>query len=167
MDNGFNIVDFMDLPGFQRCVVRLILRETELTYPQLQEAITTLPEDQQMECDRLDEALASLVENQWLIHEVDGKERRYRVAMHKHNTSNRLGKWDSLELESTDRQRSYHIDLEPAERMLTVRSGGKRKLPTHVWECLTDPPEERTDASATKRTGKLSVPGESGLQNIH
>ncbi len=44
MDNGFNIVDFMDLPNFERCVVRLILRESEVTYPQLVEAITALPD---------------------------------------------------------------------------------------------------------------------------
>lgn len=167
MDNGFNIVDFMDLPNYERCVVRLILRESEVTYPQLVEAITTLPDDQQQECDRLDEALEHLIASQWIIHESDGEERRYRVAMYKRNTSSRLGKWDSLELEGTDEHRTYHVDLEPAETMLTVRSGGKRKLPNQVWSCLTDPaPEERTDASATRRTGRLNVPGEDGLPKI-
>ena len=166
MDSGFNMVDFMDLPGFERCVVRLILRETELTYPQLVEAITTLPEEQQMECDRLDEALDHLTGSQWLVPEGDGQQRRYRVAMHRRSSQN-PGMWDNLELESVDRHRSYHVDLEPADRMLSVKSGGKRTLPVHVWECLTDPaPEERTDTSAKKRTGRLNTPGEDEVPKI-
>jgi hypothetical protein len=75
--------------------------------------------------------------------------------------------WDNLELESVDRHRSYHVDLEPADRMLSVKSGGKRTLPVHVWECLTDPaPEERTDTSAKKRTGRLNTPGEDEVPKI-
>jgi hypothetical protein len=167
MDSGFNIVDFMDLPGFERCVVRLLLRETELTYPQLVEVVATLPEDQQMDQERLDAALDHLTASQWLAREGDGQQRRYRVSLNPRNGSHNRGMWDGLELESIDRHRSFQVDLEPAERMLSVRSGGKRALPAHVWDCLTDPaPEERTDTSAKKRTGRLNAPNEDSVPKI-
>lgn len=158
MDNGFNIVDFMDLPAFERCVVRLLLRETELTYAELVEAVGTLPGDQQMDQDQLDAALQHLTDSGWLVGEGEGQKRRYRVSLSQRNSVSNRGMWDGLELESIDRHGTFQVDLEPAAAMLSVRSGGKRALPRHVWDCLTDPaPEERSDATAKKRTGSLKL----------
>lgn len=158
MDNGFNIVDFMDLPAFERCVVRLLLRETELTYAELVEAVGTLPDDQQMDQAQLDAALEHLTGSQWLVGEGEGHKRRYRVSLSQRNSVSNSGMWDGLELESIDQHGAFQVDLEPAAAMLSVRSGGKRALPKHVWDCLTDPaPEERTDATAKNRTGSLKL----------
>ena len=35
MASGFNVVDFMDLPAVERCIVRLVLRETTMSYADL------------------------------------------------------------------------------------------------------------------------------------
>jgi hypothetical protein len=157
MDNGFNIVDFMDLPGFERCIVRFLLRETELTYPQLVESISTLPDDQQLDQEHLDAALDHLTRSEWIVSSGEGEQRQYRISLMQRNNSHQHGMLDGLELESIDRHGAFQVDLEPAATMLSVRSGGKRALPKHVWDCLTDPaPEERSDTTAAKRTGSLN-----------
>lgn len=168
MNNGFNMVDFIDLPGFERCIIRLILRESEMTYAQLVAALATLPEDQQMDQRQLDTALGNLSADSWLVHEGDGEQRRYRVGVLQRTSTYRHSVLDGLELESIDRHHTYQIDLEPAERMLSVKSGGKRTLPAHLWDCLTDPaPEERSDTSAKQRTGTLNAANKNGTPKIH
>ncbi len=156
MASGFNVVDFMDLPGFERCIVRLVLRETAMTYPQLQEAITTLPPEQKMDQAHLDKALEHLTRSQWLLRQELGQQPSYRVNTSQRGSRNR-GLLDNLELESLDQSRSYKVDLEPAEQTLSVRRGGKRVLPAHIWDCLTDQaPEERSDHTPKRRTGMLN-----------
>ncbi|MFN8447893.1 MAG: hypothetical protein U0521_04720 [Anaerolineae bacterium] len=125
MDNGFNIVDFMDLPAFERCVVRLLLREAELTYAELVEAVGTLPEDQQMDQDRLDAALEYLSGSQWLVGEGEGQKRRYRVICHR-ATAPRIAGCGMVSNWSIDQHGAFQVDLEPSAAMLSVRSGGKR-----------------------------------------
>ncbi|HVU13715.1 MAG TPA: hypothetical protein VHD90_20705 [Phototrophicaceae bacterium] len=126
MASGFHVVDFLDLQPLERCVVRLILREVTMTYPQLCEAITTLPVDQQMDQPKLDTVLDQLTQNHWLVREYDHNLLSYRV-----NTS-----------ENTRRQTGLDLsELSRADDSLNLKRS-KRNLPNHVWDCLTDAPAE-------------------------
>ncbi len=121
MTSGFNVIDFMELPAVQRCIVKLVLRESSMTYPQLSEAITTLPPDQVLNQGELDEALGHLMEERWLIR--DGQ------ACYHVNTISRSKRFDEPQ-------------AEPADDLQGLARGGKRKVPSHVWECLTDDPAD-------------------------
>ncbi len=126
MASGFNVVDFMDLQPLERCVVRLILREVTMSYPQLCEAITTLPADQQVDQLKLDSVLDHLTQNNWLVREYEHNLLSYRV-----NTG--------------DQSRQTGLDLSELSRAddsLNLKRS-KRNLPNHVWDCLTtDTPAE-------------------------
>jgi hypothetical protein len=161
MTSGLSVVDFMDLPGFERCVVRLLLRETELTYLQLRQAVAEMPDNLRRDTLALDTALERLLRDNWLVQSGDEQLPLYRVASIQRN-SRKQGVWDDSPLESIDQQRSFQVDLGPADKMLSVKSsgttsGGKRAVPTHIWDCLTDdsPPEERSDTSPKRQTGRL------------
>lgn len=156
MGSGFNMVGFMDLPGFERCIVRLLLRETELTYPELRQAVADMPEDLRMNEPQLESALDHLVNSEWVISQGDQLV-SYRVSPIQRTSSHNLGLWDDIPLESIDQHGAYQLDLEPADTLLALKSGGKRALPKHIWDCLTDesPPEERTDTTPRRQTGVL------------
>ncbi|MEP7294301.1 MAG: hypothetical protein ABI835_21105, partial [Chloroflexota bacterium] len=60
MTNGFSMVEFMDLPSFERCLVRLLLRKVTMTDGQLRDAVASLPLEQRMDDSRLSATLDHL-----------------------------------------------------------------------------------------------------------
>jgi hypothetical protein len=64
---GINMLELADLPVPQRRVMRVFLREREMTYPDLCTAVETLPEGERLTRAELDEALEILTQQRWLI----------------------------------------------------------------------------------------------------
>jgi hypothetical protein len=79
-EGGLSILDLADLPAGQRKLMRLMLREVELTDRELREAVASWPEEDHMSDDELKSTLDALVSNLWLIRM--GEERlRYRANL--------------------------------------------------------------------------------------
>lgn len=64
---GLSIIELADLPTEQRKVMRLMLREVEMTEQALHEAVAGWPEDDRLSEEALEETLDILSKNQWLI----------------------------------------------------------------------------------------------------
>jgi hypothetical protein len=121
MASGFGMVDFIDLPGFERCIVRLLLRETELSYRQLCQAVAEMPGDLRMDPMQLDTALDHLTRSQWLVCEGDAQDARYRISplqpsSHDHSFG------DDRPLEGSDQQHSAQIELNPMTGCCRLRA---------------------------------------------
>jgi len=154
MAGGFNVVDFMDLPPVERCIVRLVLRETSMTYPELQDAIKTLPPDQQMDQDSFDTALDHLTINEWLVTQTNNQQISYRVNTIQKTANQSQGLLEGLDLEK-NQPRPLRLNLDPADRPLA--NNRKRALPNHIWDCLTEPAAPATEpaSEAPKRRTSL------------
>jgi hypothetical protein len=154
MVSGFNVVDFMDLPPVERCLVRLILRETTMTYPELQQTVTTLPPDQQMDQTSFDSALNHLTFSQWLIRQTQEQQVTYRVNTLQKNATQNPGLLEGLDLEKMDEPRSPQLNLETADQTLAPKRS-RRGLPTHIWDCLTESSADEPVSQAPKRHANL------------
>ena len=150
MASGFNIVDYMDLTSTERQIVRLVLRQQTMTYPQLREAFGKRHMDQA----KLDNALNHLTHMRWLIPQMNGRQVVYRVnSLGRINNTN-PGFLDSLDLEDIQMPESLRLQPDPKNPALPVRRGGKRVLPNHIWESLNDANgnEESTPPFRAQRT---------------
>ncbi len=167
MASGFNVVDFMDLPPVERCIVRLVLRESMMTYLELVDAVATLPADHQMDRQTFDSALNHLTFNDWLLSQRHGPQTVYRVNTLQKTPTQRQGLLDNLDLEPFETP-ELRLTLENTDQVAPTNRG-KRVLPAHIWDCLTgsntkepvnEPPERRAslfdmfiddDSGSTKR----------------
>src|SRR5512140_3458431 len=80
-EGGITALDLADLPPTLRKIMRLMLRELQLSYPQLTEASAALPEDQQLSSKDLDEALDTLTVQGWLTRIGQGEKAIYKVNL--------------------------------------------------------------------------------------
>lgn len=76
---GINMLELADLPVSQRRVMRVFLREREMTYVDLCTAVETLPEGERLTRAELDEALEILTQQRWLINHDHDTIRGYKV----------------------------------------------------------------------------------------
>ncbi len=151
VSGGFNVVDFMSLPAIERSVVRLIMRHVNVTYPQLCEAVATLPIEKRIDQSRLNSALAHLIRTRWLIQQVDEQRVIYRV-----NTLGRPGSqnqdlWDSLDLENMPQPKSMPAPVAPINR------GTKRVLPNKIWDSLIEPSDQNEAPVAAKPARRTNL----------
>jgi len=153
MASGFNVVDFMDLPPVERCIVRLVLRETKMTYLELADAVTTLPDDQQMDRPTFDSALSHLTFNEWLVSQNHGLQTIYRVNTLWKTPTQSQGLLDGLELDALNTPQ-LRLNLDGSDRSLSANRG-KRVLPNHIWDCLTEPVTEEPVNDAPKRRSSV------------
>ena len=139
MTSGFNVVDFMNLPATERSLVRLLLRKISLTYSQIHDAVTNFPDEQRLDDSKLSATLDRLTLNQWLVQQVRGQQIFYRVNSLPRTTRQTPEFWDNLELDSIDQPWSLRLCPQPEQpTMPPVMSGGKRKIPSQIWNCLID-----------------------------
>jgi hypothetical protein len=66
-DTGISPLDLRDLPPRQRWLMRLMIREVEMPYHSLRDALEDMPSDIRMTPAELDEVLTDLVRQRWLI----------------------------------------------------------------------------------------------------
>jgi len=138
MIGGFNLVDLMNLPTFERTIMRLALRKVTMTYPQLREVAI----ERHMNQEKLDEALDHLLKIHWLIRQVNNQQVVYRV--------NVIGKRGAVRQDS---ENNLDRSQQGAEAdFLTMQRGGKRLLPAQIWESLADSGETNAPEPPTKRT---------------
>lgn len=97
---GISAWDLAQLPARQRRVIRLILREVQMPYPELCRATAELPADQRLDQAELDEALTHLLEQAWLIRLGQDVLTTYRVNLRR-KSSSRLASsiWERLDRE--------------------------------------------------------------------
>lgn len=153
MSTGFNVIDFMDLPSTERCIVRLALRQTPISYPQLRDAISK----QTLDDSKLDAALDHLTDTHWLVRQNRDQQTYYRVNPTEKTGSQNPDFWERLDLEAIPQPLAIKLQADPDNCALPIERTGKRRLPQQIWDCLCDPeptPEpKRSSSSNARRTG--------------
>ena len=64
---GITALDLADLPDDYKRIMLMILRNAQMTYPELCDAVDNLPEAERISREALDRALETLLEDNWLI----------------------------------------------------------------------------------------------------
>lgn len=102
-EGGITVLDLADLPSALRKVMRLMLRQVQMTYLQLCEAMDQLPADERMTRAHLDEALQKLAEQAWLIQIGEGERAIYKVNLRR-KPGSKLGAgiWEALDAKLKD-----------------------------------------------------------------
>ena len=80
-EGGITPLDLADLPPRLRKLMRLMLREVEITRADLGKAVQSMPEADQLNDEELDQSLEALVKQSWLIALGEGERIRYRVNL--------------------------------------------------------------------------------------
>jgi len=97
-EGGITALDLADLPTALRKIMRLMLRELQLSYPQLTETIASIPKEDRLPLNELDEALEVLTHQSWLIRIGTGDKAIYKVNLRRKVGSNiAKGVWTSLD----------------------------------------------------------------------
>lgn len=97
-EGGITALDLADLPPAMRKIMRLMLRELELSYPQLTETIAALPDEEQLTLQELNNALDVLSRQSWLIRIGTGDKAIYKVNLRrKAGSTIATGVWNTLE----------------------------------------------------------------------
>lgn len=97
-EGGITALDMADLPATLRKIMRLMLRELQLNYPQLTEAVAALPENERLKPKDLDEALEVLSTQGWLIRIGQGEKAIYKVNLRRKAGSKLAsGVWNTLD----------------------------------------------------------------------
>jgi len=103
-EGGITALDLADLPPALRKIMRLMLRQVQMNYPQLCEAMEKMPEGERMSQSDLDEALKTLSQQSWLIQIGEGERAIYKVNLRRKAGSNiASGIWQSLDAKLKDK----------------------------------------------------------------
>jgi hypothetical protein len=97
-EGGITALDLADLPPALRKIMRLMLRQLQMSYPQLCEAMDTLPQEEQLTRANLDDALQQLSDQAWLIQIGKGERAIYKVNLRR-KAGSKLGEsiWQTLD----------------------------------------------------------------------
>jgi hypothetical protein len=100
---GMTLLDLADLPPALRKIMRVMLRQLQMSYPQLCEVVNQMPQSERMTRVQLDETLKKLVEQAWLIQIGTGERAIYKVNLRR-KAGSQLGEniWNSLESKLKD-----------------------------------------------------------------
>jgi len=98
-EGGITVLDLAELPPALRKIMKLMLRELQMSYPQLVAAMEQMPEGERLTRGDLDEALEKLVEQAWLIQIGKGNRAIYKVNLRR-KAGSKLGEsiWQNLEI---------------------------------------------------------------------
>ena len=97
-DGGITPLDMVDLPPALRKIMRLMLRKVQMSYPELTDAMQSMPEKERLSSDELKEAIATLVEQSWLMKLGEGDRAIYKVNLRRKSGSTLAsGIWQSLD----------------------------------------------------------------------
>ncbi len=97
-EGGITALDLVDLPPALRKIMRLMLRQIQMNYPQLCEAMDKVPKGERLSHTDLDEALKTLAQQAWLIQIGEGERAIYKVNLRrKAGSTLASGIWQSLD----------------------------------------------------------------------
>jgi hypothetical protein len=103
-EGGITPLDLAELPPALRRIMRLMLRELQLNYPRLCEIMDGMPEKDRLPRNELNEALATLTEQYWLIRLGEGEKAIYKVNLRRKSGSTlAAGIWSSLDSKLKDK----------------------------------------------------------------
>ncbi len=97
-EGGITALDLAELSPALRKIMRLMLRELQMSYPRLCEAMDTMPEKDRLTRDGLDDALSTLTQQSWLIRIGEREKAIYKVNL-RHGDGSKLaaGIWSNLD----------------------------------------------------------------------
>ncbi len=103
-EGGITALDLAELSPALRKIMRLMLRELQMSYPRLCEAMDAMPEKDRLTRDGLDDALSTLTQQSWLIRIGEGEKAIYKVNL-RHGDGSKLasGIWSSLDAKLKDK----------------------------------------------------------------
>jgi hypothetical protein len=95
---GISVLDLADLSPALRKIMKLMLRQVRMDYAQLCEAVEQMPEEERLSRAQLDDALANLSEQAWLIQIGEGERAIYKVNLRR-KAGSKLGEslWQNLD----------------------------------------------------------------------
>ena len=103
-EGGITPLDLVGLPPALRKIMRLMLRELQMSYPRLCEAVDAMPSEERLSRDDLSEALSTLSEQFWLIRIGDGEKAIYKVNLRRREGSKlAAGIWGALDSKLKDK----------------------------------------------------------------
>jgi len=97
-EGGITPLDLAGLPPTLRKIMRLMLRELQMTYPRLCEVMDSMPEAERLSRNDLQDALSTLTQQFWLLRIGDGEKAIYKVNLRRKEGSKlAAGIWSSLD----------------------------------------------------------------------
>lgn len=102
-EGGITPLDLVNLPPALRRIMKMMLRELQMNYPQLRAAVEAMPEKERISQDDLSAALATLTQQFWLIRIGEGEKAIYKVNLrHKAGSTLAAGIWSALDAKLKD-----------------------------------------------------------------
>ena len=102
-DGGITPLDMVDLPPALRKIMRVMLRRVQMSYPDLMEAMKGVPEKERLSPDELEKAIATLVEQSWLMKIGEDERAIYKVNLRRKSGSTLAsGIWKALDSKLKD-----------------------------------------------------------------
>jgi hypothetical protein len=97
-EGGITPLDLVELSPTLRKIMKIMLRELQMTYPRLREVMEAMPEEERLTQNLLDDALSTLTQQFWLIRIGENEKAIYKVNL-KRKTGSTLasGIWSSLD----------------------------------------------------------------------
>jgi len=103
-EGGITALDLADLPPALRRIMRLMLRELQLSYPEITNTVASFPEAERIAPKDLDDALDTLTRQAWLIRLGEGQKAIYKVNLRRKSGSNLAGGvWNTLDAKLKDK----------------------------------------------------------------
>lgn len=97
-EGGITALDLADLAPSLRRIMKLMLRELQMDYPRLCETMDSFPSEERLSRPQLDEALATLTRQFWLLRIGEGPRAIYKVNLRKKSGSTlATGIWANLD----------------------------------------------------------------------
>jgi hypothetical protein len=97
-EGGITALDLADLPPALRKIMRLMLRELQLSRSEITNAVASFPDSEQLARKDLDEALDTLSRQAWLIRIGEGEKAIYKVNLRRKSGSTLAGGvWSTLD----------------------------------------------------------------------
>jgi len=97
-EGGITPLDLVSLPPALRKIMKLMLRELQMDYPRLCEAMDAMPAEERLARNDLDDALSTLTQQFWLIRIGEGEKAIYKVNLRRRDGSTlAAGIWSSLD----------------------------------------------------------------------
>ncbi|KAF0107195.1 MAG: hypothetical protein FD146_2036 [Anaerolineaceae bacterium] len=104
---GISAGDIAQLPPALRKIMRLMLREVELTHAAICATMSTLPMADQLNRAELDQALDTLTAQNWLIRRGEGERLNYTVNLRRKPPSQLGGSfWNALDAKITESKKA-------------------------------------------------------------
>lgn len=97
-EEGISAGDIAELPPALRKIMRLMLREIEMTHPAIYAAMDAMPAADKLSRADLDQALETLTQQNWLIRRGEGERVNFTVNLRrKAGSSLEQSFWSSLD----------------------------------------------------------------------